>query len=83
MIEEEDNISSMVGSSTNHKSMVSFKSVGHSYYSYLTNVEKQLQEEKKARLKLEEEVQKLIRKNQELSEFIKAKSSCCSQMNRD
>ena len=51
--DDEEILSSVV--STTHKSG-SMRSVGASYYSYLTNVEKQLKEEREARMRLEEEV---------------------------
>lgn len=50
------------------------KSVGASYYSYLTNVEKQLKEEREARKHLEEQINQLKRKNDEMNDFIRTKS---------
>ena len=46
--------------------MSALKSVGASYYSYLTNVEKQLKEEREARKLLENEVYLLKKKNEEI-----------------
>lgn len=69
---DEEAMSSVV--STTNKSG-SMKSVGASYYSYLTNVEKQLRDEKEARIKLEEEVNRLRHKNEELSEYIRGNKS--------
>ncbi len=58
--------------STTHKSKAgSMRSVGASYYSYLTNVERQLRDERDARHKMEEEINLLKRKNEEMSEYIK------------
>jgi hypothetical protein len=59
--------------STTHKS-ASLISVGVSYYSYLSNIEKQLKEERDARKVLEMEINKLKKKNDELSDYIKTKS---------
>jgi hypothetical protein len=47
------------------------RSVGASYYSYLTNIEKQLRDEREARKKMEDEINMLKRRNDELSEFVK------------
>lgn len=58
--EEEDINSSMV--STTHKSG-SLKSVGASYYSYLTTVEKKLKEERDKGKNLINEINKLKKKN--------------------
>lgn len=54
-IQEDDEIISSVVSTT-HKSG-SLRSVGASYYSYLTNIEKQLREEKDARKVMEEKIE--------------------------
>lgn len=48
ILEDEEMISSVV-SSSGKTAAGSMKSVGASYYSYLTNVEKQLKEEREAR----------------------------------
>lgn len=66
--EEDEPISSVV--STNLKSG-SLRSVGASYYSYLTNIEKQLREEKEARRAMEEQIIMLKKKNEELSDYVK------------
>lgn len=66
--DEDDVVSSVV--STTHKSG-SLKSVGASYYSYLTNIEKQLREEREARKKMEEQIRALQKKNEELSEALR------------
>jgi CII-binding regulator of phage lambda lysogenization HflD len=63
---ETDDFNSSVVSTT-HKS-ASLISVGASYYSYLTNMEKQLREERDARKALENEINKLKKKNDELIE---------------
>lgn len=60
--------------STTHKS-ASLISVGASYYSYLTNIEKQLKEERDARKVLENEINKLKKKNEEMSVFFKKEKS--------
>ena len=49
------------------------KSVGASYYSYLTSVEKQLKEERDARRVLEEEINLLKKKNDEMFEIMRSK----------
>ena len=67
--DEDDVISSVV--STTHKSG-SLKSVGASYYSYLTNIEKQLREERDARKKMEEQIRVLQKKNEEMNEAIRS-----------
>lgn len=66
--DDEDILSSVV--STTHKSGASMKSVGASYYSYLTGVEKQLREERETRVRLEEEIRQMRKKQDELSEQV-------------
>ena len=69
---EDDEVHTSVVSTT-HKSQ-SMKSVGASYYSYLTSIERQLKDERDARKALEDEINKLKRKNEEICEFYKPKS---------
>jgi hypothetical protein len=69
---EDEEINTSVVSTT-HKSQ-SMRSVGASYYSYLTNVEKQLKEERDARKVMEDEISLLKKKNDEMYSIIKGKS---------
>ncbi|CDW76212.1 UNKNOWN [Stylonychia lemnae] len=77
--EEDEILSSVI--STTHKSN-SLKSVGASYYSYLTGIERQLRDEKEHRKQMEEQIRQLQKKNEEMSEYIKQKSHYTSMSQR-